>query len=95
VSHDVYASLNIKPLDKPPRVESRVGTGNIPMWAGTNATNVPKEAKVVDNTDTNIRLSDISLWDARHSTRYYAPGLLVATKRGASLTYTFEGVAIW
>ena len=95
MSHDVYACSNIKPIYKPPRVESRAGTSTNPKLAGTNATAVPKEAAVIDNTDTNIELSDTSLWDRRRSTRYYSPRLLVATKRGASLTYTFEGVAIW
>jgi len=61
VSHDVYACSNIEPIYKPPRVEGRAGTSISPMWAGTNATNVPKEAAVIENDDTNIRLSDVSL----------------------------------
>jgi hypothetical protein len=87
--------LEEKCLDALHRLEVRAGTGIEPMWAGTNATNVPKEAIVVDNADANIRLSDISLWDTEQQTRFYSPSSLVATKRGASLNYTFEGVAIW
>lgn len=95
MSYHVFTTLKEKYLDKLPRLEARAGTGIDPMWTGTKATNIPKEAIIVDNADANIRLSNISLWDARQATRFYSPSSLVATKRGASLTYTFEGVAIW
>ena len=67
------------------------------MWTGTNAANVPKEAIVVDDTDTNIRLSSPSLWNSitTMGARYYGQKLLFTTTNGASLSYTFEGVAIW
>ena len=79
-----------------PRLENRFGTGFDPIWTGTNVTNIPKEAIIVDSTDTNIRLSDTSQWGSTMSTtQFYAGSLLWTTKKGASLSYTFEGVAIW
>ena len=83
-------------LYTPPRLENRSGTGFDPIWTGTNATNVPKEAIIVDDTDANIRLSNTSLWSATPSSPvYYAQSSLYTTTNGASLSYTFEGVAIW
>ena len=80
----------------PLRLDNRFGTGFDPIWTGTNVTNVPKEAIIVDDRDTNIRLSNTSLWGVTTSNaQYYADSLLYTTAHGASLSYTFEGVAIW
>jgi hypothetical protein len=78
-----------------PRLENTAGTGFDPNWAGTNATNIPEVAIVVDSTDTNIRFCNTSLWSAAYDTQYHGSSLLFTTKKGAWLTHTFEGVAIW
>lgn len=82
----VYTSL---------RLENTAGTGFDPIWAGTNATNVPKEAIVVNNADSNVRFSDNPTWNASSNARFYSPSTRHTRKNGASVTYTFEGVAIW
>ena len=79
----------------PPRLENWSDTGFDPIWAGTNATGVPKEAIIVTNADRNIQWSDVNLWGARQDVQYYSPGLRSTTTNGTSLTYVFEGVAIW
>jgi len=84
-----------KNLDESPRLENRVDTNFNPISAGTNATSIPKEAIVVDSADTNIQLSDSTLWGSASDTQYHASSLLFSITNGASLTYTFEGVAIW
>jgi len=94
VSYDVYATSKKKYLDKLPRLGVSAGTGIDPVLAGINATEVPKEAKVVNNVEANLQY-DTSLWKDRRATRFYSPSSLVTVTRGASLTYTFEGVAIW
>ena len=93
--HDFYATSKRTRYDGPSRVENTAGTGFDLIWAGTNATNVPKEAVIVDSMDSNIRLSNTSQWVASTDARFYSPNLLYTIKNGASLTYTFEGVAIW
>ena len=92
MGHYFFVTVNIQ---TPPRLENWAGTGFDPIWAGTNATGVPKEAIIVDNADPSIKWSDVALWGARQDVQYYSPGLRFTTTNGASLTYVFEGVAIW
>ena len=76
-----------------PRLENTAGTGFDPMWAGTNATNVPKEAIIVNSADTNIHYNPP--WNASSTAKAYSPSERHTVQNGATLTYTFEGVAIW
>jgi hypothetical protein len=87
----------IKYLGGPPRLENTLGTGFDPMLAGPNGTNIPQEAIVVFNTDTNVRPANTSLWKfSSDIARYHSPqGSLFTTTNGASLSYKFDGVAIW
>ena len=75
------------------RLENAAGTGFDPIWAGTNATKVPKEAKIVDSADPKIQWS--GNWDASSNARFYSPSSRHTRQNGASMTYTFEGVAVW
>jgi len=91
----MISALPQKNLDESPRLENRVDTNFNPISAGTNATSVPKEAIIVDSADPSIQFSNSTLWESVTDTQYYASTILFTTKNGASLTYTFEGVAIW
>ena len=77
------------------RVENSSGKGFDLLWAGSNATNVPKEAIIVDNTSPNIVLSNASQWDSSGGVDHYGQSLLVTTQPGASFDFSFTGVAIW
>jgi hypothetical protein len=82
------------------RIENSSGGGFDLLWAGTNATNVPKEAALVDDSghNTGIILSDATQWTQRSNSsdlaRYQGSNLNTTTA-GASFSYTFNGTAIW
>lgn len=65
------------------------------LWAGPNATNVPKEAITVDNTSPNIVLTNPALWSVTDRVQYYKRSAWWTTQAGASLKFTFNGTAIW
>jgi len=71
------------------------GRGFDPLWAGPNATNVPKEADIVDNSSPDIVFSSQPRWDRVDSVQYYRQGLSYSNSAGASLSFSFDGVAIW
>ena len=77
------------------RVETLSGNAFDLLWAGPNATNVPKEAVVVDNFSPDIVYSTPSMWYRVHDVRYYRKSLSYTIQPGASLSFTFDGVAIW
>lgn len=77
------------------RVENRSGRGFDLISSGPNAPNVPEEALTVDNNSPDIVFSDPSQWRRVDSVQYYRQGLSYTNVAGASLTYTFDGVAIW
>ena len=65
------------------------------LWAGPNATNIPKEAILVESSNKDIQLSNPSQWTNSNDTRFYEFNSWYTDLHGASLKYTFEGVAIW
>ena len=77
------------------RVENSSGNGFDPLWAGPNATNVPKEAIIVDNSSPDIVFSTPSMWSSADDAQYYRRSLSYTTQAGASLSFSFDGVAIW
>ena len=78
------------------RVENSSGNGFDLLWAGPNATNVPKDAIIVDNTSPDIFFSKPSIWSrASDNTQYYKRSSSYTTQAGASLSFSFDGVAIW
>ena len=77
------------------RVENSSGRGFDPLLAGPNATNVPKEAIVVDSSSPDIVFSNASQWDNLNGVHYYRRSLWYASEAGASLDFSFNGVAIW
>ena len=77
------------------RLENSSGNGFDPLWAGPNATNVPKEAIIVDNSSPDIVFSTPSMWSSFDDASYYRRSLSSTTQAGASLSFSFDGVAIW
>jgi len=77
------------------RIENDKNAGLDLLWAGPNATNVPKEAILVESLSQDIQLSNASQWSNTKNLQFYGPNAWQTNLHGASLTYTFEGVAIW
>ena len=76
-------------------IENSSGNGFDLLWAGPNAANVPKEAIIVDNSNPDIILSNASQWSSSNGVEYYRGSALTAIQAGASLSFSFDGVAIW
>ena len=78
------------------RIENLSGDGfDIPN-AGPTAQNVPAQAVIVDNTDPAIIYHNKSLWfDYSDTVRDYRNSLSLTRTKGASLSYSFDGDAIW
>ena len=77
------------------RVENSSGQGFDLLWEGPNATNVPKEAAIVDSSSPDIILSNPSQWFNGTGVDRYRQNELFTNQTGASLNFTFDGVAIW
>ena len=77
------------------RVENSSGAGFDLLWAGPNATNVPKEAIIVDSSSPDIVFSNASQWSIYSTSRCYRKSMSRTNETGASLSYSFNGVAIW
>ena len=77
------------------RLENAAGTGFDPLDSGANATSVPQEAMVVEATDSSIQYSPQHQWDTIYDVQYHGPNLARTNQSGASITFTFEGVAVW
>ena len=82
------------------RIESSSGDGFDLLSAGPTAQDVPPQAVIVDNIDPTIKYHDQSLW-LRYSYSYsgdvsdYGGSLSYSETPGASLSFSFDGVAIW
>lgn len=61
--------------------------------AGVNASDVPLEAVVVDNTDLGTTYSDG--WSNTQGVQYYKQSASVATTPGSWFTFEFEGTGVW
>ena len=77
------------------RLENAASTGFDPRDSGANATNIPQEAVVVEDTDSSIQYSPLYQWNVIHDVQYHGPNLTGTNQNGTSLTFTFEGVAVW
>ena len=77
------------------RVENSSGAGFDLLWAGPNVTNVPKEAIIVDNSSPDIVFSNDSQWFSQTTSKCYRKTVYRTTETGASLSFSFNGVAIW
>ena len=77
------------------RVENSFGNGFDLLWAGPNVTNVPEDAIFVDDTSPDVVFSDPAMWQSHSDTRYYNQSASHTTQAGASLSFSFDGVAIW
>jgi hypothetical protein len=60
---------------------------------GTNATDVPVEAKVIDNTDPAVIYSPG--WFNVQGVEYYNQSASATTTSGSLFTFAFEGTGIW
>ena len=78
------------------RIENLSGNGFDFLSAGPTAQNVPAQAVIVDNTDPAIIYHNKSLWfDYSDGLRDYRRSVSYTSTNGASLSYSFDGVAIW
>jgi len=77
------------------RLENAAGTGFDPRNTGANATSIPPEAVVVEDTDSLIQYSPWYQWYMIRDVQYHGPNLTGTNQNGTSVTFTFEGVAVW
>ena len=78
------------------RIENLSGDGFDLLSAGPTAQNVPAQAVIVDNTDPAIIYNSKSLWlDFSDGIRDYRRSVSYTNTNGASLSYSFDGDAIW
>jgi len=77
------------------RIENLSGGGFSLLSAGRNATNVPKEAVIVDDTRPEIKFHNASQWFHEQYVASYARTRSHSNTTGVSLSYSFDGVAIW
>ena len=78
------------------RIEILSGAGFNLLSAGPTAQDVPAQAAIVDNTDPAIIYHDKSQWlESSDGVRDYRRSVSYTTAQGASLSYSFDGVAIW
>jgi len=77
------------------RITNDKNTGFDLSWAGPNATNVPKDAILVESSNQDIQLSNSAQWANTNDLRFYRRNTWYTNSHGASLKYAFEGVAIW
>ena len=77
------------------RLENSAGTGFIPRGSCAVAANIPQEAAVVEDTDSSVQYSPAYQWSTIHDVQYHGPSLTGTNQNGTSVTFTFEGVAVW
>ena len=77
------------------RLENTARSGFNPLHSGTNATDVPQEAVIVEDTDSSIQYSPPYQWSVNRDIQFHGPNLSKTNQNGTSLTFTFEGVAVW
>jgi hypothetical protein len=77
------------------RLENSAGTGFGPHDSGANAASIPQQAVVVEDTDSSIQYSPSYQWDTIYDVQYHGPNMTRTNRTGTSVTFTFEGVAVW
>ena len=77
------------------RIENSSGGGFNFISDGPNSPDVPAQAVTVDNTSPDIILQNASQWTLTADTACYEKTRWWSTVPGASLSYSFAGVAIW
>ena len=77
------------------RLEDSSGNGFDPLWAGPNAMNVPKAAITIDDLNPDVVLFNSTTWSRSKYSVNYGGTILWTTQPGASLNFSFDGVAIW
>ena len=78
------------------RIENSTGDGFDLLSAGPTAQNVPAQAVIVDNTDPAIIYHNKSQWvEYSDGIRDYRRSVSYTNIIGASLSYSFDGEAIW
>ena len=79
-----------------PRIENSPGDPFDLLSAGPAAQNVPPQAVTVDNSSPEITYHDQSQWVHEFNTLdYYGSSMSYTPSIGGSLSYSFDGVAIW
>ena len=80
------------------RIENSSGDGFDLLSAGPTAQNVPAEAVIVDNIDSAITYHNQSQWNfisGDYASNDYGESLSYTWAPGTSLSFSFDGVAIW
>ena len=79
-----------------PRIENPSGDPFDLLSAGPAAKSVPSQAVTVDDSSPDIIYHNESNWSRKiDSLRYYDSGISLVWIPGTSLSYSFDGVAIW
>jgi hypothetical protein len=74
LSHELYSHISTAF-----RVENSFGQGFNLLWDGPNATNVPIEAVIVDDSSPDIIFSNLSQWGSADNVQYYKQSLAFTT----------------
>ena len=78
------------------RVENSSKNGFDLLWAGSNASNVPKGAMIRGHIDSGIVLYGGSSWrTVSDAPQYFGMGMAYTNQKDAWLSFAFDGVAIW
>ena len=86
---------NTLPILSPDSIENSSGGGFDLLNAGSNAKNVPKHAVIVDNNSLEIIYDNTSKWSHDSCLGCYERSFSWTVAIGGSLSYSFDGVAIW
>ena len=93
--HSTLSQESFSNMNSAFRLNNSSGNGFDPLWAGPNATNVPKEAITVDDTSPDVVFSNPSTWSSGVYYSVYRRSVSYTTQAGASLSFSFDGIAIW
>ena len=95
VSFMLLRHKNTLPNISPDRIENSSGGGFDLLNAGPNAKNVPEHAAIVDDNSLEIIYNNTSKWSHEGYIRCYERSFSYTSAPGGSLSYSFDGVAIW
>ena len=93
--------ITFYPKNSELRVSRLLSIGNLfgqdfdTLNMGSNATSVPAHAVIVEDTSPEIIFHNDTQWSHVTDGRAFNQSLAVTTTYGASLSYSFDGVAIW